>query len=95
MTDPDHDPYIVVYSRPAARALSERLPAAVAFAAHEFCRGPLAANPQRVGRQLKPPFAGQWSARRGEYRVRYEIDVDRRVVRVLDVAHRRSAYRDT
>jgi mRNA-degrading endonuclease RelE of RelBE toxin-antitoxin system len=34
-----------------------------------------------------------WRARRGEYRVRYEIDDERMIVKVLDVDHRRDAYR--
>jgi mRNA interferase RelE/StbE len=42
---------------------------------------------------LREPFAGLWRARRGEYRVRYEIDDDQCVVRVLAIDHRRDAYR--
>ncbi|MGH3656679.1 MAG: type II toxin-antitoxin system RelE family toxin [Micromonosporaceae bacterium] len=89
----DAKPYRVIYSRAAARALSERLPEPAAFAAHEFCQGPLASDPRRVGHQLRPPFVGQWSARRGEYRVRYQIDEDDHAVHVLDVDHRRDVYR--
>jgi mRNA-degrading endonuclease RelE of RelBE toxin-antitoxin system len=33
-----------------------------------------------------------WRARRGEYRVRYRIDEERRTVVVLDIDHRRDAY---
>jgi mRNA interferase RelE/StbE len=77
----------------AARQLAERLPEAVATACIAFMFGPLADNPYRVGAPLRPPFRGQWRARRGEYRVRYEIDGERRVVTVLDVDHRRSSYR--
>jgi len=46
--------YEVRYQRPARRALSEGLPEAVAAAAFEFCRGPLAINLQRVGAGLQP-----------------------------------------
>jgi mRNA interferase RelE/StbE len=35
----------------------------------------------------------QYSARRGTYRVIYRIDDKARVVTVVDVAHRRDAYR--
>lgn len=83
----------VVVSRTAARQLAEHLPEAAAAACVEFLFGPLAANPRRVGAPLRPPFAGQWRARRGEYRVRYRIDDTERTVYVLDIDHRRDAYR--
>ena len=47
----------------------------------------------RVGTPLRAPFEGLWRARRGEYRLRYRIDVDSRQVVVLDIDHRRDAYR--
>jgi mRNA-degrading endonuclease RelE of RelBE toxin-antitoxin system len=50
-------------------------------------------DPHRVGAPLRAPFAGQWRARRGEYRVRYRIDDTDRTVFVLDVDHRRDIYR--
>lgn len=83
----------VVVTRTAARQLAEHLPEAAAAACGEFLFGPLANNPLRVGAPLRPPFAGQWRARRGEYRVRYRIDNAEHVVYVLDVDHRRHAYR--
>jgi mRNA-degrading endonuclease RelE of RelBE toxin-antitoxin system len=47
-----------------------------------------------VGKQLLlPPYAGTWSARRGTYRVLYEIDLDNRVVTVTAVEHRADVYR--
>jgi len=42
---------------------------------------------------LKAPFDGHWSARRGEYRVRYEIHEATNTLRILDIDHRRDAYR--
>jgi mRNA interferase RelE/StbE len=77
----------------AKRALSETLPAASAFAAWKFIDGPLRENPHRVGVPLQAPFEGLWRARRGEYRVRYRIDDARRSIFVVDVDHRRDAYR--
>ena len=50
-------------------------------------------NPHRVGAPLRKPFDGDWRARRGEYRVRYTIDDEAEVVTVLDISHRRDAYR--
>jgi mRNA-degrading endonuclease RelE of RelBE toxin-antitoxin system len=59
----------------------------------EFIFGALADDPRRVGAPLRKPFEGQWRARRGEYRVRYRIDDAAQMVYVLDIDHRRDAYR--
>jgi len=83
----------VVVTRTAARQLAEQLPEAVAAACVEFIFGPLAEDPHRVGASLRQPFAGEWRARRGEYRVRYRIDEASALVYVIDVDHRRDAYR--
>jgi mRNA interferase RelE/StbE len=96
--DPDEqssepDPYRLVLAPGARRALSETLPASAAFAAWEFIRGPLLQRPHRVGAPLRAPLEGLWRARRGEYRVRYRIDDKRHEVEVLDIDHRRDAYR--
>lgn len=77
----------------ARKALSEDLPRSAAFAAWEFVSGPLLVRPRQVGAPLRAPFAGQWRARRGEYRVRYRIEEEHRLVVVLSVEHRRDAYR--
>jgi mRNA-degrading endonuclease RelE of RelBE toxin-antitoxin system len=73
--------------------LTERLPEAAASACVEFLYGPLATEPHRVGAPLRKPFEGQWRARRGEYRVRYTIDDQNDTVTVVDISHRRDAYR--
>ncbi|HET9690751.1 MAG TPA: type II toxin-antitoxin system RelE/ParE family toxin [Acidimicrobiales bacterium] len=83
----------VVVTRTASRQLAEHLPEAAAAACVEFVFGPLSDDPRRVGAPLRAPFAGQWRARRGDYRVRYRIDEEAGVVFVLDVDHRRDAYR--
>jgi mRNA interferase RelE/StbE len=83
----------VVVTRTAARQLAERLPESAATACVEFLFGPLAADPHRVGAPLRAPFTGQSRARRGEYRVRYRVDDAHGIVYVLDIDHRRDAYR--
>ena len=83
----------VVVTRTAARQLAEKLPESAAAACVEFVFGPLAENPHRVGRALRAPVSGQWRAGRGVYRVRYRIDETEQVVYVLDIDHRRDAYR--
>ena len=90
---PDSPPHAIVLTPGARRALTDGLPAAAAFAAWEFVQGPLAARPRLVGAPLRAPFEGLWRARRGEYRVRYRIDEAGHRVIVLDIDHRRDAYR--
>jgi mRNA interferase RelE/StbE len=85
--------YRVELTRRARRDLSEQLPEAVAAACWEFIRGPLAEDPHRVGKPLRHDLRGLFSARRGEFRVIYEIFDHRIVVEVVTVQHRRDVYR--
>nr|WP_281291844.1 type II toxin-antitoxin system RelE/ParE family toxin [Mycobacterium helveticum] len=80
-------------TKTAKRALTELLPEAVAVACWEFIRGPLAENPQQVGKPLRGRLEGRFSARRGEFRLLYRVFDDRVVVRVIHIAHRRDVYR--
>lgn len=85
--------YRISLTPPARRALEVELPESVAAAVFEFLRGPLAADPKRVGKPLVGQLAGLWSARRGDYRVVYRI-VDATVtVFVIRIGHRRDVYR--
>lgn len=84
--------YGVRVSSPARRDLNE-LPESVASAVIEFMFGPLAENPQRVGKMLTNELTGRFSARRGHYRIIYRIDDDLVIVEVIRIAHRRDAYR--
>lgn len=76
----------------ARRALTHELPEAVAAACANFLYEVLAENPHRVGKPLREELAGRFSARRGEFRVIYEIHDARVVVRVVTIRHRRDAY---
>ncbi|MFT4034360.1 MAG: type II toxin-antitoxin system RelE/ParE family toxin [Patulibacter sp.] len=80
-------------SPPARRAIEQDLPEKVAAAAVEFIYGPLAENPHRLGKPLRGPLTGRWSARRGDYRVIYTIDHHIVTIDVLAITHRRDAYR--
>lgn len=93
MSDSALEPYSLRTTPTVRRALTEHLPEAVAAAAYEFITGPLLDNPHRVGKRLLPPLDDRHSARRGTYRVIYRIDDKERVVTVVDIAHRRDAYR--
>ncbi len=54
--------YDLAITPTARRQLSENLPEAVAAAAYEFIAGPMPDNPQRVGKQLRPPLEDRDSA---------------------------------
>jgi mRNA interferase RelE/StbE len=71
----------------------ERLPTKVRDAAISLMLGGLADNPHRMGKQLAGELSGLWSARRGDYRIVYEIDDETEVVLIHRVQHRRHAYR--
>jgi len=70
-----------------------RLPERIAAAVVEFMLGPLCGNPRRVGHPLQRELAGLWSARRGAYRLVYEINDADRTVTVLRIDHRSDVYR--
>ncbi len=85
--------YRIEVTAAAKKALTDLLPKSVAVACWEFIRGPLAENPQRVGKPLRGQLEGRYSARRGEFRVVYQMFDERLVVRVIHIAQRRDAYR--
>jgi mRNA interferase RelE/StbE len=84
--------YQVVFTPSALRALP-RLPQKVAAAVVSFIYGDLAETPRRVGKPMREPFEKQFSARRGDYRIRYRVMEDRGEIEILNVSHRADAYR--
>jgi mRNA interferase RelE/StbE len=76
----------------AERALA-RLPPKVAPATVEFLVGPLLDNQEHVGHPLQRELSGLRAARRGVYRVVYELDHESRVVQVVRIDHRADVYR--
>ncbi|MHB1534209.1 MAG: type II toxin-antitoxin system RelE family toxin [Acidimicrobiales bacterium] len=85
--------YELVLTPPARRALSDRLPEAVAAAVIDFLTTALVEQPRRVGRPLREDLTGLWSARRGTYRVLYRIHDEPAEVVVVRIEHRRDVYR--
>ena len=77
---------------PPARRQFNRLPVSVAAAVAETLQA-IAENPKRLGKRLVLQHEGRWSARRGPYRVVYELDEGERVVRVVAIGHRRDVHR--
>jgi mRNA interferase RelE/StbE len=84
--------FAIAWTTVSRRALT-RLPEKVATAVVEFLYGSLAAGPHRVGKALKLGLEGLHSARRGDYRVIYRIDDQRRLVTVIAIEHRSDIYR--
>ncbi|MHB8470322.1 MAG: type II toxin-antitoxin system RelE family toxin [Gaiellaceae bacterium] len=89
MTEPR---WRLVVAPSAGRALA-RLPEKAAAAIVEFMVGPLTENPHRVGHALRRELAGLRSARRGPYRVVYEIIEAADEIHVLRIDHRADVYR--
>ena len=69
-----------------------RLPEKVRHAALESIFGPMAENPNRLGKPLVGELEALWSARRGDHRIIYEIFEDEQIVLIHRVQHRRDAY---
>jgi mRNA-degrading endonuclease RelE of RelBE toxin-antitoxin system len=65
-----------------------KLPEKVKVAVLETIFGSIAENPQRVGKPLRGELEGLFSARRGDFRVIYEIDHETRTVIIHRAAHR-------
>jgi len=80
----------LIVTAPAQRQLA-RLPEKAATVIASF--DAIAANPRKIGKPLKFELEGEWAARRGPYRVLYEIDPKRRTVTIVAVGHRADIYR--
>ena len=87
-------PLSIRWTATAQRDL-RRLPEKIGTAIVEFVYGSLAANPERVGRELQLELAGRHAARRGDYRVIHHIDRPAAVVLIVHVDHRADVYRPT
>lgn len=86
------EPFQLRVTGPADRQLS-RLPESTAAAIVGFMVGALLENPHRVGGPLQRELAGLRSARRGAYRVIYEVDEAEQLVIVHRIDHRATVYR--
>lgn len=85
-------PWELVVASAAERSL-QRLPEKVAAAVVEFMLTALVESLQRVGHPLQRELAGLWAARRGVYRIIYEIDSGSHTVKVVRIDHRADVYR--
>jgi mRNA-degrading endonuclease RelE of RelBE toxin-antitoxin system len=87
------EPFELVVTPPAARALQDQLPEPVAAAVIEFLTTTVITEPSRVGQPLRGELAGIWSARRGTYRILYRVREHPREIIVLRIEHHRDVYR--
>lgn len=86
--------YQLRVGRSAERTLA-RLPGKAAAALVEFLIGDLVENPRRCGKPLLRELSGYLAARRGPYRVVYQVDDVQRVVDVVRIDHRADVYRSS
>lgn len=87
----DADSWRIDVAGLARRAL-ERLPQkAVGPIVESFLA--IGANPHRLGKPLKFELEGLFVARRGPYRIIYEIDAEQHAVTILAIAHRADVCR--
>ena len=84
--------YDVEFAGTARRALRE-VPPRIVPAIIQFVYGELARNPKRVGKPLERELKGLWSARRGPYRILYELFSEQLLVMIIHVDHRADIYR--
>ena len=84
-------PWRVLVLSPARREF-DRLRLSVAAAVLETLDA-IAENPRRLGKPLMLEHEGRFSARRGPYRIIYELDEEERLVRVVAIGRRRDVYR--
>ena len=75
-----------------ARREFDRLPISVAAAILETLDA-IAENPRRLGKPLMLEHEDRYSARRGPYRIIYELAEEQHLVRVVAIGHRRDIYR--
>lgn len=72
-----------------------KLPEKVKAAVLETIFGSIAESPRRAGKALRGELEGLYSARRGDFRVIYEMDRTTRTVIIHRAAHRGKVYRPT
>lgn len=93
--NPESQPtgYYKIAASVTALREAAKLPPKIHDAVTEFLHGELARNPRRVGHELRGPYSGAYSARRGTYRIVYQIDDETRTVTVITLGARSDVYR--
>lgn len=95
MTDAEtagHAPWRVEVTSPALKGF-RRLPEKAAAAIVEFVTGVLADSPYRLSKPLTNELLGLRTARRGDYRVLFTVDVEEHILYVHRIEHRSDVYK--
>jgi mRNA interferase RelE/StbE len=87
-----HAPWQVQVTSPALRGF-RRLPEKAATAIVEFVTGVLADDPYRLSKPLTNELLGLRTARRGDYRVLFTLDIDEHTLYVHRIEHRSDVYK--
>jgi mRNA interferase RelE/StbE len=85
-------PWNVEVTSPALKGF-RRLPEKAAAAIVEFVTGLLADNPRRLSKPLTNELLGLRTARRGDYRVLFTLDVEEHTLYVHRIEHRSDVYK--
>lgn len=88
----DDGPWKVEVTSPALKGF-RRLPEKAATAIVEFVTGALADNPRRLSKPLTSELLGLRTARRGDYRVLFTLDVEEHILYVHRIEHRSDVYK--
>lgn len=84
-------PWKVEVTGPALKGF-RRVPEKAAVAIVEFVTGALADNPYRLSKPLTNELFGLRTARRGDYRVLFTLDVEEHILFVHRIEHRSDVY---
>ena len=88
----EHGQWKVEITSPALKGF-RRLPDKAAAAIVEFVTGVLADNPRRLSKPLTNELLGLRTARRGDYRVLFTLDVEAHTLFVHRIEHRADVYK--
>ena len=85
-------PWKVEVTSPALKGF-RRLPEKAAAAIVEFVTGVLADNPCQLSKPLTNEVLGLRTARRGDYRVLFTLDIEEHTLYVHRIEHRADVYK--
>jgi len=85
-------PWNVEVTSPALKGF-RRLPEKAATAIVECVTGALADNPHRLSKSLTNELLGLRTARRGDYRVLFTLDIEGHILYVHRIEHRSNLYK--
>ncbi|MET3810699.1 type II toxin-antitoxin system RelE/ParE family toxin [Arthrobacter sp. UYEF3] len=88
----DTAPWNVEVTCPAMKGF-RRVPEKAAAAIVEFVTGPLGDNPHRLSKPLTNEILGLRTARRGDYRVLFTLDIEEHTLYVHRIEHRSDVYK--